>query len=180
MGAGKSLHLLQTAHNLENAGKKCYLFKPAIDTRNEGVIRTRLGIERKCGLLHDNVLDHIKDVEEGSIILIDEAQFLSEKNVVDLCSIVDYKNVNVYCYGLRSSVTGDLFEGSRALFVFADKLIQLSNVSDDGRKAIMHAKKDKNGVYLPYDKLTTVEVGDDTLYDSISRKQWLERYGKIF
>lgn len=47
------------------------------------------------------------------VILVDEAQFLSEKDVDALSDIVDFCNIPVLCYGLRTDFQNHLFTGSK-------------------------------------------------------------------
>ena len=49
MGSAKTALLLTTAYNFEERGMAYLCLKPAIDTREgDSVIRSRIGIERKC------------------------------------------------------------------------------------------------------------------------------------
>lgn len=176
MNSGKTTHLLQTNHNFSKAGRQTFLFKPKMDTRDK-FLKSRLGIEHKCDLVDSddpNYFLYRAKGMGGSVFLVDEAQFFSKEVIRALAYLVDHYNIDVYCYGLRSSVTGELFEGSQELFVLADKLVQLSNIATDGRKAIMHIKKDKDGNRIPTKDLQAVEVGDMDIYESVSRKQWFE------
>ena len=46
-------------------------------------------------------------------IFIDEAQFLTKSQVLELTRIVDELKIPTLTYGLRSDFTGEPFEGSR-------------------------------------------------------------------
>ena len=53
-------------------------------------------------------------------MLVDEAQFLSREQVLQLCKIVDEFNIPVLAYGIRTDFQGELFEGSKCLLAWAD------------------------------------------------------------
>ena len=94
MNSGKSMQLLTWKYNYEEAGYKVFLYKPAMDTRgsfkdgeNKGVIASRAGLEASCTLVYEDenfskYLDEINDPK--TIIMLDEAQFLTEKQVKEL------------------------------------------------------------------------------------------------
>ena len=97
MNSGKSMQLLTWKYNYEEAGFKVFLYKPAMDTRgsfkdseNKGVISSRVGLEAKCTLVYEDetfykYLDEINDPK--TIIMVDEAQFLTQKQVKELYEI---------------------------------------------------------------------------------------------
>ena len=51
MNSGKSTALLQAAFNYEERGQRVLLAKPAIDTKGEATISSRLGLAREVDLL---------------------------------------------------------------------------------------------------------------------------------
>jgi thymidine kinase len=56
MNSAKSMLLLTTAHNLEENGLEIMVLKPSADTRDgEGIIRSRVGVERKCNSVDEDV-----------------------------------------------------------------------------------------------------------------------------
>jgi thymidine kinase len=124
MGSAKSLRLLTTAYNFEENGIPFMVLKPSIDTRDgEGVIKSRVGIERECIVIdtNDNIYDAVEKYNNILIstfsklewILIDECQFLSEEQVDQLANIVDKLGINVMCFGLRTDFTSHCFPASR-------------------------------------------------------------------
>ena len=70
---------------------------------------------------YDNRFDKIL-----SAILIDEAQFLTEKQVKELSDITVILDIPVICFGLRTDFKGNLFPGSEALFRYANSLEELT------------------------------------------------------
>ena len=148
MNAGKSTSLLQSNHNYEVRGLKTYLFTPKADAdMYHGSIHSRLGLEKKANIFEESFefdkyfLD--KKDEKIACILVDEAQFLTSKQVKELCLVCDKLNIPVMCYGIRTDFRGDLFSGSAALLAYADTLVELKTICEyEGcaRKATMIAR----------------------------------------
>lgn len=148
MNAGKSTSLLQSNHNYEVRGLKTYLFTPKADAdMYHGAIHSRLGLEKKANIFEESFefdkyfLD--KKDEKIACILIDEAQFLTSKQVKELCLVCDKLNIPIMCYGIRTDFRGDLFSGSAALLAYADTLVELKTICEyEGcaRKATMIAR----------------------------------------
>jgi len=99
-------------------------------------------------------------------VLVDEAQFLEEQQIWDLANLVDNWDINVYCYGLRLDWKGNFFTGSETLFKIADELEPIENFCkyNKGAPAYFHIKLGGSG--------SSVEVGAEDLYESVSRKKW--------
>ena len=95
MNAGKSTTLLQSAHNYQEQGMRTLLFTPRLDDRYEvGQITSRIGLKQEAlGFDNDDDLylrirkDHRQ--QKLSCILVDEAQFLTPKQVLQLTLVVD-------------------------------------------------------------------------------------------
>lgn len=148
MNAGKSTSLLQSNHNYEVRGLKTYLFTPKADAdMYHGAIHSRLGLEKKANIFEESFefdkyfLD--KKDEKIACILVDEAQFLTSKQVKELCLVCDKLNIPIMCYGIRTDFRGDLFSGSAALLAYADTLVELKTICEyEGcaRKATMIAR----------------------------------------
>ena len=51
MNSGKSTALLQAAHNYEERGQAVLLAKPAVDTKGDTAILSRLGVDRHVDFL---------------------------------------------------------------------------------------------------------------------------------
>lgn len=151
MNAGKSTTLLQAAHNYEEQGMKVLLFTPKIDDRSGvGVISSRIGLERDAFAFESNfdLYAHVLEQslsEKVSCVFIDEAQFLTDKQVLQTALICDQLNIPVLCYGLRTDFRGEPFEGSKYLLAWADELGEIKTICHSGKKATMNARLDENG-----------------------------------
>ena len=115
MFSGKSLNLISTYHTYKHNNKKVLAFKPSKDTRDPGVIKSRMSEETvDCVLYYeeDSLYDVIVNTIEKTglrpdVIMIDEIQF-STLNQIDELHRVS-KIAPVMCYGLKVSYTGELF-----------------------------------------------------------------------
>lgn len=144
MGAGKSLDLLKTAHNYEERNKQVLLLTSDLDNRF-GVkkITSRMGISRDSHTFNEetNILELVKKhCSDCECVLIDESQFLTKPQVWSLTDVVDYLNITVICYGLRSDYKGEPFEGSIYLMTLADKIEELKTICEFGDKASMNMR----------------------------------------
>jgi thymidine kinase len=172
MNSGKSLSLLTKNFILREKGFNTVLLKPAIDSRSADSITTRLGISDPCITLKtiDNPLKVILENHNHRIdyVLVDEAQFLTKEQVWSLAVMVDEFNINVRCYGLKLDWQGEFFTGSAELMKIADELEPIGNYCryNKGAKAFFHMK-------LGGSK-DSVEIGEEDLYESVSRKKWKE------
>lgn len=185
MSSGKSLQVLTTAHNFEQRNIHFLIFKSNIDTRDGATtIKSRIGngIERECisvtpeTNIYFKVINYIKETKntpELKWVLVDEAQFLTEEQVDQLSDIVDYLDIDVYCFGLRTDFKTHLFPGSKRLFEIADKLEEIKSTCECGRKNLVNARFTKDGKLAVAGAQT--QVGGDDLYTAICRKCYKEK-----
>ena len=180
-GSAKTALLLTTAYNFEERKMDYVCMKPVIDDREkDSVIRSRIGIERRCCWIYPNTNMYQMLVEmfesEGRLkewVLIDESQFLTAEQVDQLAQVVDEYGVNVMCYGLRTDFQTHLFEGSRRLFELADTIDEIKSTCTCGRKTIVNARIDRNGdVILDGEQ---VEIGGDDKYMAMCRRCYRNR-----
>lgn len=181
MNAGKSAFLLTSAHNYKERGMGTLILKPMVDTRDSpGEVVSRVGLRQEANIITPDMdifefFKYANSVKDTHCVYVDEAQFLKQENILQLCKIADLYDVPVMCYGLRTDFRGELFEGSKYLLAVADKLEELKGVCHCGKKATMVARVDSNG-----DAVTDgnqVEVGGNDRYVSLCRKHWCELIG---
>ena len=186
MGSCKSLRLLTTAYNFKEKGIPCLCLKPSIDTRDGEFIRSRVGVEQKCTLF-DSTIDlmaatnkyfDILSIKYINLkwILIDEAQFLTEKQVEELSQVVDKLNVNVMCFGLRTDFQSKLFPGSKRLMELADEITEIKSSFKCGKKASINARIDENGNVVINGEQVGIE--GKIKYMPMCRKCWMESIEK--
>ena len=76
-----------------------------------------------------------------SCILVDEVQFLSKENIVQLRFLATFYKIPVITYGLRTNFYGKLFKGSEALMALADTIEEVKNTCHYcNKKATMNLK----------------------------------------
>ncbi len=179
MNAGKSTILLQASHNYRERGMETLLFTAALDDRaGVGVIGSRIGLKAEAQTFNstDNLLEIVGEAtEQQSIgcVLVDEAQFLSEEQVWQLCRVADRLGIPVMCYGLRTDFQGKMFPGSATLLAVADVLREIRTICWCGRKATMVVRLDGDGRVM--DEGDQVAIGGEESYVSLCRRHWEAR-----
>lgn len=185
MNSAKSMLLLTTAHNLEENGLEIMVLKPSADTRDGvGIIRSRVGIERKCINVDEdvNIYKAIKEYRnflasqfiELKWVLVDECQFLTEQQIDQLSDVVDFLDINVICYGLRTDFQSKLFPASKRLFELADDIEEIKSTCACGdRKTSINARFDSEGNIVT--EGSQVVIGGNDMYKALCRRCWKER-----
>jgi len=178
MNAGKSTALLQSNHNYKESDLHTLLFIPKhISDKSNGKIVSRIGLEADAIIVDGeyNFFDEIllKQSENISCIFVDEAQFLTRKQIHSLGKVADELNIPVMCYGIRTDFQGELFEGSKELLALADNLKELKTIcSQCDKKATMVVRLDSNGkIILEGEKIV---IGGNEIYKTLCRKHFRE------
>jgi len=174
MNAGKSTTLLQSAHNYRERGMRALMFTPAIDDRAGGPkIHSRIGISAEATPFDDRY-DFLAAVEAESerdavhCVLIDEAQFLTPRQVLQLTQVCDRLSIPVLCYGIRTDFQGEPFAGSKYLLAWADNIIEIKTICRSGKKATMNARLDAQGRRVT--EGAQIDIGHH--YEALSRKEF--------
>ena len=179
MNAGKSTTLLQADFNYRERGMQTMLWTAAFDDRSgAGTIGSRIALSAPARAYDENVdlftaVGEELKKREINCILVDEAQFLSQRHVLELCEVADRLGIPVLCYGLRTDFQGKLFPGSAALLALADSLIELKAVCECGRKATMNLRVDEDGHAVASGAQT--EIGGNDRYVALCRRHFFER-----
>ncbi len=134
MKGGKTTRILQKLHDLEENGQNVLVIKPQVDTKGSDMIINRQKESRKVDILlkpDDTLLSeqYIKKIWYAHHILVDEAQFLEEKQIEELWEINKNINIPITCFGLKSNFQGELFAGSAKLIALADEIVELDSNS---------------------------------------------------
>ena len=184
MNSRKSLDLLATAYNFEEKKIPFLALKSSLDTRDVNVIRSRAGLERKCIGIDDtfDIFNYIREYNSMLLlsgnhlkwILIDECQFLTEKQVDELSDIVDYLDIDVMCYGLRTDFNTKLFPASKRLFEIADEFEEIKSYCSCGEnKTLVNSRISEDGEISTNGE--QILIGGDEIYKSICRKCWKKK-----
>jgi thymidine kinase len=187
MGSGKSLHLIATAHNFKMHSIPFIVLKSRIDNRDgEDIVHSRAIGDIECvGItVEDNIFSLVSNYLNADLfygakglkwILIDECQFLTEKQVDELAAVADNFGINVLCYGLRTDFKTQLFPGSKRLFEIADSFEEIKSSCYCNSKTIFNARINKEGEIVTDGE--QIEVGGDDRYVSLCRKCYFEKTG---
>ena len=179
MNAGKSTTLLQADFNYRERGMDTMLWTAAIDNRYDtGAISSRIGLRADAQMFApetDLWADVNAEAAQRSLacVLVDEAQFLSRDQVLQLARLADEANIPVVAYGLRTDFQAELFPGSAALLGIADTLVEIKAVCECGRKATMNLRVDANGDAVKVGAQT--EIGGNDRYVALCRRHFMEK-----
>jgi thymidine kinase len=190
MNSGKSTALLQAAFNYEERGQHVLLAKPAIDSKGDNAIVSRLGMMR----LVDFTIGPDEDIyaaftrERESVIrttghdvaclLVDESQFLGEGQVDDLLRIAIIEDVPVLAYGIRTDFQTVAFPGSRRLLEIAHSLEELKTICRCGRKAVFNART-VDGQFVFDGDQVAIDGSAQVSYESLCGSCYLEESGGV-
>ena len=138
------------------------------------MIRSRIGLQKECILLSELCDMKDEDLKQYDAVIVDEIQFAKREQIDRLAYIVDYLNVPVLCYGLRSDFQLNLFEGSERLLAIADEIREVKTVCWCGKKATCNARYNKDGIVR---EGSQVMLGANDEYIALCRKHFME--GKL-
>ncbi len=173
MGSSKSANALMARFNYEERGQKALMVKPRMDSRDgDHMVYSRIGLKYPCVYFDEMQKMSVMELQQNACIIVDEAQFLTKEEVMYLVDVVDQQDIPVMCYGLRSDFKGDLFPGSHALLIMADKIEEVKTICWCGKKATFNARFDRHGHVLKEGK--QVVLGANDQYIGLCRRHWME------
>lgn len=174
MNSGKTIEILKVAHNYEEQDKPVVIMTSGIDTRSGiGTVSSRIGLKRDAIPIFDETdLYHlVKDLGyQPYCILIDEAQFLKKHHVLAFTKIVDELGIPVMAFGLKNDFRNELFEGSKYLLLYADKIEEMKTIC-----WFCHKKATMNLHYIdgkPVYEGDQVQIGGNEAYYPVCRKHY--------
>ncbi|MFY9305257.1 MAG: thymidine kinase [Rhodoluna sp.] len=177
MNSGKSTALLQAAHNYEERGQSVLLAKPAVDTKGDTAILSRLGVDRHVDFLVTPELNLRTEFQRLSslareatgkrvaCLLLDEAQFLTRDQVDQALEIAVLDDVPVLAFGIRTDFLTNGFPGSLRLLEVAHSLEELKTICRCGKKAMFNGRK-VNGDFV-FDGAQVAIDGEEVTYESL-------------
>lgn len=184
MGSSKTAQALMCKFNYEQKGYKVFLFKSDKDKRmlnsqGKAIVGSRIGLKSDC-LEFDSDFDFLEYfkknnlIQDKNVVIIDECQFLSAKQVNQL-KILSF-DIPVLCYGLMTNYKTLLFEGSKRLVEIADSISEIKSVCRCGRKATVNARIYKGNIVTEGEEL---QIGGDESYESMCYRCYLSKINKI-
>ena len=177
MNSGKSTALLQAAHNYEERGQAVLLAKPAVDTKGDSAILSRLGVDRHVDFLVTPEINLRTEFQKRSslqrestgkrvaCLLLDEAQFLTRDQVDQALEIAVLDDVPVLAFGIRTDFLTNGFPGSLRLLEIAHSLEELKTICRCGKKAMFNGRK-VNDEFV-FDGAQVAIDGDQVTYESL-------------
>ena len=170
MGSSKTANALMVRYNYEEKGQYAVILKPRLDKRDGAkTIYSRIGLQAE-GEFVETFLEKVSRewmpcLQDG-ILTADQVDLLSE--------LVDYFDIPVICYGLRTDFRGMLFEGSRRLLEIADRIEEIPTVCWCGRRAHFNARFSDGKILRTG---AQIFLGANESYVSLCRKHYKE--GKL-
>ena len=176
MGSSKTAQALMTRFNYEEKGSKVWLIKPSTDDRDGAkIIRSRIGLAAEAEVVFPG--DDVKALyhARGSrdVIIADECQFLTPRQIEQLRDLVDEENIPVLCFGLRTDFQTKQFPGSARLFELADSITEIKTICECGSKATVNARIDANGKVVTEGE--QVLLGGNDSYIAMCHACWRRR-----
>ena len=173
MGSSKSAQALITQFNYEELGMSVWLIKPSVDTRDGAdVIRSRIGLERRAQVItpEQDIVKEYRKAGRHDVIIADEAQFFTPKQIDQLRELVDTDDLPVLCFGLRTDFLTHFFPGAQRLMELADSLTEIKTVCACGRKATVNARIDVYGRIVT--EGAQVMLGGNDSYVAMCHQCW--------
>ena len=155
-----------------------------IDTKGDDTIVSRNGMNKKVDFLVekdtnliDLIIDNIKD--DTRCVFVDEAQFLTEKQVDELFLISKKIDIPVICYGLRNNFMMKSFEGSKRLLEIAEKLEELPTLCKCGHIARFVGRKVDDDYVNSGEEVVIDGSSSNVEYVPLCGKCYLEKVKRI-
>ncbi len=145
MGSSKTAQALITKYNYEENGLDVWLMKPSADIRDGAkILRSRIGLEAQVDVITPDcdVYARFESCRKDAchVIIVDECQFMTERQIEQLRAIVNDYAIPVLCFGLRTDFLTRLFPGSLRLMELADCIEEIKTMCDCGAKATVNAR----------------------------------------
>ena len=179
MGSSKTAQALITRFNYEEQGMRCWLIKPATDTRDgAAVLRSRVGLQAECEVIgpEESIGGRYQAAGWCDVIIADEAQFFTPAQIDELRTIVDTAEVPVMCFGLRTDFQTRFFPGARRLMEVADSISEIKTICACGRKAVVNARLDGAGNVVTDGE--QVLLGGNDRYAAMCHRCWRQKIAR--
>ena len=173
MNSGKTTALMQVAYNYKERGMRVLILKPAVDTKGQDSIVSRLGISCKVDKLVTPEMDVVELVKQDSAehgapacVLCDESQFFTPEQAEQLFLVTVDLGIPVICYGLRADFMMRGFPGSTRLLELAHTIEEMKTICTCGRKAICNCRR-VNGRFVFEGEQVAIDLENDVQYVSM-------------
>jgi len=176
MDSGKSTHAIQARDNYQNRNQVVLLMKPAIDTKGNMTIESRIGLSVTVDYAYskeDDLFDFINSYcelrKKVNVVIIDEVQFSEPEQIDQLMRVTTDLNIPVICYGLKLDFQSRGFPGSTRLLEIAHETEEIKTMCDCGRKATYNARIDgRTGQFTLSGEQVKI---DSSIFDTEEKKE---------
>ena len=176
MGSSKSAQALITRFNYLEQGMTVWLIKPSTDTRDGAdIIRSRIGLSCSARIItpEEDIIDAYRMAGAHDVIIADEAQFFTPEQIDGLRTLVDFDDIPVLCFGLRTDFQTHFFPGSRRLMELADSITEIKTVCTCGSKATVNARIDAEGNVVT--EGSQILLGGNDSYTAMCHRCWRKK-----
>lgn len=181
MGSSKSAMLLMQHYNHVQLGHFVVLVKPAIDTRiDASTVYSRVGLHEQADIVlypDQTLYEQLiwvaarKCRSDMPYIFIDEAQFLTEKQVEEIADLA--LDQEIYCFGLKTDFMGNFFPGSAALMRLAEDISEVpGGLCWCGSKATMNTRVDAQGNVIRTGEQVLIDNQQEIRYIGLCYRHW--------
>ncbi|KEH96297.1 thymidine kinase (plasmid) [Clostridium botulinum] len=165
LNSAKSANLIMAVHNYDKKNRRVIVLKPKIDTRSKpNIVESRVGISHSCIDFdkNENLFELVNTLNSKDIIhavFVEEVQFITKEQAKQLHKIVHKLNIPTLGYGLKNTyIDGELFEGSKAMLFYADKIEEIKDVCEYCDKKATQNLRVVNG--QPVYSGETIQIGN--------------------
>lgn len=158
------------------------ILKPAVDTKGQDSIVSRLGIRCKVDVLVTPEMNIVSLVEADAAahgapacVLCDESQFFTPAQAEQLFLVTVDLGIPVICYGLRADFMMRGFPGSTRLLELAHSIEEMKTICACGRKAMCNGRK-VNGQFVFEGAQVAIDTVDAVEYESLCPQCWYREY----
>ena len=162
------------------------IIKPAVDTKGDDHVVSRLGVSRKVDICVTPGLDVFEAIQQNiavsgalACVLVDESQFLEREQVDQLMRVTVYLDVPVITYGLRTDFNMNGFEGSIRLLEIAHNVEEMKTICACGRKALFNGRK-VGGRFVFEGEQVAIDMQNDVEYQSLCASCYFKEREKYF
>lgn len=182
MNSGKTTTAIQTAWNYRERGMMPVVVKPVVDTRDGDPDRltSRSGAhwDRCIALPKEGMgdLTYLMDVmkDEIKVVIIDEVQFCSEEQIIELSKMTEKLDIPLLCYGLRNNFQGGGFPASDWLLRNASSINIVKGMCWCGKNATHNLMVKDGKPYYGGEGESAVCVGGNETYHATCFRHFKE------
>lgn len=157
------------------------VIKPATDSKGGKNVVSRIGAKLNVDYIvgtEEDLFEYIKKKPRLSCVLVDEAQFLTSKQVDQLFNVAVSLDIPVICYGLRTDLKTTVFSGASRLLQIAHSLEELKTICRCGKKAILNARK-LNDKFTSDGDQVAIDGDKSVSYESLCGSCYIKLVGPI-